>query len=140
MKGYKKTIVIIVIVIISIIVLFDYNFVKKTIFGNTSIPAVGGPIKTPSVSHPIISPKKKITLYYANWCGHCKQFEPTWDEFINISKTKYPNLTTEKIECSKNEKCSNISAFPTVILETDGITKQFNGSRTVQGLSDFVEN
>ena len=28
----------------------------------------------------------KITLYHADWCGHCKRFKPTWEALKGVFK------------------------------------------------------
>ena len=35
--------------------------------------------------------KKEVTLYYADWCGHCKTFKPEWFGF----KGAYQQLKDE---------------------------------------------
>ena len=82
---------------------------------------------------------KKIVLYHAEWCGHCKHFLPIWKQFVK----QYPEITTEDIECSNDankNKCANIEGFPTVILFKDGQQTQYNGERTIDGLYNFVQN
>lgn len=77
----------------------------------------------------------KVTLYYANWCGHCKTFKPVWDslkpyfdknkvEYIDYEETAFPDII-------KNDK---IEAFPTIMIEKNGMKYEYNGDRTVDGL------
>ena len=28
----------------------------------------------------------KVTLYYADWCGHCTKFKPTWEGIKQVFK------------------------------------------------------
>jgi thiol-disulfide isomerase/thioredoxin len=82
---------------------------------------------------------KKIVLYHAEWCGHCKNFLPVWKQFVK----QYPEINVEDIECSNEgnkSKCANIEGFPTVILFKDDQQIQYNGERTIDGLLNFVQN
>ena len=78
--------------------------------------------------------KNTLVLYHAEWCGHCKNFLPTWREFVK----QHPEIKTEDIECSNN-KCENIEGFPTVILFKDNQQIQYNGERTIDGLYNFIQ-
>jgi len=89
-------------------------------------------------------PDKKITnvevqLYYANWCGHCIRFKPTWE----IIKTNMPtdkkldkiNLSFYECEDShinndaKAKDVENagikIKSYPTLIIKFDNEYIQF---------------
>jgi len=79
---------------------------------------------------------KKLILYHANWCGHCKHFLPVWKQFVE----KHPEINTEDIECSNDSKCANIEGFPTVILFKGDQQIQYNGERTIDALYNFVNN
>ena len=37
-----------------------------------------------------------IVLYYAEWCPHCVQMKPAWDEFKRRSASKHKNLNILK--------------------------------------------
>lgn len=94
----------------------------------------------PIYNPPPIPSQPKLTLYYTNWCGYSLRFLPIWEEFVSKTKT---GIQTEKIDCEQqNEKCSNfdISGFPSVILhKPNGERVKFAGSRTVEGLENFVK-
>lgn len=81
----------------------------------------------------------KLVLYYTDWCQASQQFKPIWDMFKKNSGT---DITKISINCEKdNNKCqiTGIKGYPTVILhKSNGENIQFNGSRTVQSLEDFV--
>ena len=84
----------------------------------------------------------KVTLFYANWCGHCKNFIPTWNSLkpyfqkYNIEFKEYEELGNYNIM-----KDNNIKSFPTIIIEKNGSKYEYNGERTVDGLiNEFIPN
>jgi glutaredoxin len=84
----------------------------------------------------------KVTLYYANWCGHCKNFKLTWSSLKPYFK-KY-NIEFKEYEDSENRKImeeNNINSFPTIIIEKNKYKYEYNGDRTVDGLiNELIPN
>ena len=94
--------------------------------------------------------KTNITLYFADWCGHCKQFiNSTWTK----TKESYKNsdeLVLNEVDCTntktevKTPAGKTIQGFPTVILNyknADGeyIEEEYNGGRSHSVFSAFLE-
>jgi len=85
----------------------DYNskYLKyKTKYLNLKNNMVGG------------KPKKyTISLYKANWCGHCKTFLPTWNKVqqdVTNNNVKFETIEYEdNKEYVKNKK---VLRFPTI--------------------------
>ena len=40
-----------------------------------------------------------ITLFYANWCGHCVKFKPDWNKFKGMI-ADLPDVSTHEFEDS----------------------------------------
>lgn len=89
-----------------------------------------------------MSKSLSVTLYYADWCGHCNDFKPEWKKLnenisnlkkkynnINIVLEKYSDKDLEKIGGGKinNEQ---IRGFPTIkfTLEANGQKKEYDYS------------
>jgi thiol-disulfide isomerase/thioredoxin len=97
----------------------------------------------------------KTTLYYANWCGHCKRFEPEWDKFseqINDMGNKIgkSDITVDKIEDNKISQGSvlingkEIRGYPTVkisVSDDKGKTVEYEyaGKRDAKSLLNHFE-
>jgi len=82
----------------------------------------------------------KITLYSAEWCGHCKRFKPVWDE-LKIKIKKYNNQNNSKIKCEyvdssdKRSIQEGIQGFPTIQFATNENKKIFyDGDRTIDDI------
>lgn len=84
---------------------------------------------------------KKITLFHADWCIHCKNFLPEWNKIMEFSK-KYPNLLIAKeYEQTKNPEImeqEKISGYPTIIIESDGKKEKYTGDRTKEKILEFM--
>lgn len=75
---------------------------------------------------------KKVILYHANWCGHCKHFLPIWEKFVE--NNIYKNILFDNIESNDfNEKENNlIKAFPTIIF--------INGTNQIQSVGEMTQD
>lgn len=90
----------------------------------------------------IVKSKPIIVLFYAEWCGHCKNLAPEWEEFEKYIMNKNGN----NIEVSKvNSDYINsvdghrsIMGYPTIShLYKGEHKKDFEGPRTKDGLIEF---
>ena len=73
----------------------------------------------------------KITLYHANWCGHCVNFLPTWKALKDVFNLN--NIKHEEYEDSANPKVikeANINGFPTIRISKNNKEYDYNGPRT----------
>ena len=97
--------------------------------------------------------KDVFVKYYAEWCGHCKQLAPTWDELASIYDSNKPdaNVVIAKLEHPENDVDVPvpIEGYPTILLypangeidEKTGlrVPVTFNGARNLEALIDFVK-
>ena len=83
-----------------------------------------------------------MTLFYAEWCGHCKSLMPTWNALTDLIPKDLINMV--KISCVKKQKeCSaikEITGYPTIIFVDmkAGQTVIFNGKRNPESIIEFI--
>lgn len=86
------------------------------------------------------SNKSILVMFYAPWCGHCKQLVPLWDDIGEHFKDSN-DVMIAKMDSTKNElEDIKIKAFPTIRLFMKGSlkAKDYNGERTFEGLLKFI--
>jgi thiol-disulfide isomerase/thioredoxin len=80
---------------------------------------------------------KKVVLYYANWCGHCMDFKPVWDELKTKLDEKNIRHDEHEHETSSDlMKARGIKGFPTIRFENnknDDYTV-YKGERTIDAI------
>jgi len=86
---------------------------------------------------------KNVELYFfkADWCGHCKNFMPTWDSLIE-DKTLKNKIEFKKLDSEINKKEMiewNISGYPTIILKKNNKAIEYNGSRKIEDIKKFLQ-
>lgn len=92
---------------------------------------------------PSAPPVGTFTLYYANWCPHCKTVKP---DFADFGKNGYitvngKNVKVAMVEESEKDKMAGkeIKGFPSFMFESvAGETVEYNGPRTRDGWMDFL--
>ena len=79
----------------------------------------------------------KATLYYANWCGHCKTFKPIWKKIMNEYKDN-KNISFENYEEEKmtQEQLSNVKYFPTILFNGT----LYDGGRSYEEFNKEIKN
>jgi protein disulfide-isomerase A6 len=79
----------------------------------------------------------KITLYYAEWCGYCKRFKPTWERLKEAfnGKVNYAEYESENKKVMERE---NIKSYPTIKITHGGETEIYKGGREFNVLFSYV--
>jgi protein disulfide-isomerase A1 len=77
----------------------------------------------------------KVTLYYADWCGHCKDFKPTWAALKNLFKKN--NVNHAEFEDGQHEQIiqkAGVEGFPTIKIEKDNEEYEYTGNRDINSI------
>ncbi|EZA48186.1 hypothetical protein DMN91_010287 [Ooceraea biroi] len=93
--------------------------------------------------HEIAYDKEKDVLveFYAPWCGHCQQLAPIYEKLGEKYKDN-DKLVIAKMDATANElEDVKITSFPTLTLYKKNTNEavEYNGERTLDGLSKFIE-
>ncbi|KDR21216.1 protein disulfide-isomerase [Zootermopsis nevadensis] len=86
--------------------------------------------------------KDVLVEFYAPWCGHCKQLAPIYDQLGEKFKDS-DTIVVAKMDATANElEHTKIMTYPTIKLYAKGDNKviEYNGERTFEGLSKFLES
>ncbi len=100
---------------------------------------------SPSTFEKDITDDTKLVLFYADWCGHCKEFKPIWKETadeINKGGKKIMisvNVGDKDEVSNKLSEKYGVDGFPTVVKFSNGSkTGSYDGPRTKEGLLAVV--
>ena len=85
-----------------------------------------------------------FTMYYADWCGHCKKAKPEMEALVkagaiekNGKKCQIRMISPEKEPDAAKGK--PIKGFPTFLMETaDGQVVEYKGERSTDGYLEFI--
>lgn len=85
-----------------------------------------------------------FTMYYADWCGHCKTAKPGFEEMmksgpitVNGKTCKLQMVSPEKEP--EKAKGKPIRGFPTFLMELPGgKAVEYRGERSTQGYLEFI--
>ena len=94
-----------------------------------------------------------IGLIYANWCGHCQQLKPTWEELKKRIMNDYDNqFTVVEIEADQADKSEQLAkleqqldgekiqanGYPTIVKLDGGKANYYGGSRELNNLLSWA--
>lgn len=86
-----------------------------------------------------------FTLYYADWCPHCKTIKPAFEQwskngFVSIAGKNVKVRMVEQGQHPEEVAAKGIKGFPTFMLETaEGKTVEYQGDRTPESYIKFLE-
>ena len=87
-----------------------------------------------------------FTLYYAEWCPHCKTIKPAFEEwakkgFVTAAGKNVKVRMVEQGEKPEEGTAKGIKGFPTFLLETAaGKSVEFQGDRSPDAYLKFLED
>ena len=84
--------------------------------------------------------KTDVMLFKANWCGHCKNFLPTWEEIQTKYKNKYNFITYDSDSNKQEIKQWQVQGYPTIIVKKGNLASEFKGNRVESDIIEFIEN
>lgn len=86
---------------------------------------------------------EKITLYYADWCTHCKDMKDDWqqlEKYLDSNTINGQKVVARKYNQDILPNNVKIEGFPTIHILAQGKTIEYNGDRTFDKMKDFIEN
>jgi thioredoxin-like negative regulator of GroEL len=84
--------------------------------------------------------KITVILFKADWCGHCKQFKPTWEKISDMYKQKYNFVTYDADSQTDKFKEYKVDAFPTVLVKNGSNVIPYDGDRSIDDLNNFLQS
>jgi thiol-disulfide isomerase/thioredoxin len=85
-----------------------------------------------------------FSLFYVDWCPHCKTVKPEFQEFAKngFITVAGKNVKVQAVECEKEpEKAAGkpIKGYPTILLEkSTGETLEYTGDRTTEAYMAYL--
>ncbi|GMI09619.1 hypothetical protein TrLO_g6565 [Triparma laevis f. longispina] len=88
-----------------------------------------------------VSTKNTLVKFYQEWCGHCKNMKPTYDQ---LSKEYYNNagVVIADVNCgSEPELCEayGVTGYPTIKYWVKGEENDYGGGRDYDSLKTFAQ-
>jgi len=79
----------------------------------------------------------KLVLFYAEWCGACKGFQPEWNKVVAAVSTQLPGVAIEEINIDESELVElrqtqygiQAPSVPTIVFVKDGKASKYAGAR-----------
>jgi thioredoxin-like negative regulator of GroEL len=84
------------------------------------------------------SKQNELLLFKAEWCGHCKNFLPTWEKISNDTSLNINFKTFDSDKNKKEIKDFDIQGFPTIMYKVDDKLIEYNGSRDEKSIKEFI--
>jgi len=88
---------------------------------------------------------KNVDLYYfyTNWCPHCKNASPVWNEFKKEIGDKYNdvNINYIEVDCDKDVDIAekyNVTSYPTIKLEYNNKIVDYDAKPNKDTLKEFL--
>lgn len=88
----------------------------------------------------------EVMYFYTNWCPHCKNAKPEWDQFKTIYQGKTINnmkINCLDINCDEDESTADkykVEAYPTIKLVKDGTVYDYDAKPNVDTLGQFLNS
>lgn len=85
--------------------------------------------------------KNWLVKFYAPWCHHCQQLEPTYNNVAEKIYHKHDNLIVGRVDCTKAGRvCEHfgVDSFPTIVFITGNTRVTYRGGRSEESIVTFA--
>ncbi len=83
---------------------------------------------------------KKLVLFYADWCGHCKKLKPEWNKAaLEVNDGNKKVMIAVDVGGKSDEQTAlaskyDVDGYPTIVIFQDGKPAgKYEGARSVEG-------
>ena len=81
-----------------------------------------------------------MVLFYAPWCGHCKNMMGDWEQ---LQQKAPSNIKIVKVNCDEQPELATrhgVQGFPTIVLFKGGKKIYFEGPRNLDNFLQFIKS
>ena len=92
------------------------------------------------------NPSADIYYFYTDWCPHCKDSRPAWDDFkstIGEGGINDHNVNFYEVNCEENTDLANkfkIESYPTIKMVLGNQIIEYDAKPNVDTLTQFVQS
>jgi thiol-disulfide isomerase/thioredoxin len=89
---------------------------------------------------------KEVIIWKAEWCGHCKDAKPAFDDLLAASPItlKDGSKATVRVFDADADKAEvakyNVKGYPSIFIMKGGNQIEYPGPRTKEGVIDFLNS
>lgn len=83
-----------------------------------------------------------FTMYYADWCGHCKTAKPDFQKLGSTQTIAGKTVSIRMVnpETQPDQAAGvDIKGYPTIVLMNGGSKVEYQGERTHSGFLSFLQ-
>lgn len=99
-------------------------------------------LQTSTFDSIISSSRKALVMFYAPWCGHCKNAKPAFASVASQLATEHKDIVLGAVDATVDRDLGtkyNVKGFPTFKYFEDGkLSSDYNGGRNEQDLLQFL--
>ncbi len=83
-----------------------------------------------------------VMLFSADWCPHCKEMKPEWDDYIVNYNNDLYNVTFKTIKETDNSSLVEkyqIDSYPSIILIKDDLSYEYDSKFSKESMDLFIK-
>ena len=84
-----------------------------------------------------------FTMYYVNWCPHCKTAKPHFQNLMNSNNNQINGrvVNYRMVDCEEKPElgeAAGVESYPTFVLKLDDNVHKYEGERTNDGFTGYL--